>query len=141
MTKQEEIARFLDAHCALPRMVLPYNVHGYPRHRAAGYGHPYHQQRPTVEDLAEELLAEPEFLALRLGSLLGTPQGHVIAEGVKLVTPPFYEADVELLVAGLTYAAELQAKGNQRAGLVALGVVGVFTALLFGFGRGGAQAA
>ena len=139
MTKQEEIARFLDTHCSLPRVVSPLHLAGLPRH--AGRWHQVAPVRPSVEELAEQLLAKPEFLALRLGGFLGTPEGRVIAEGVELVSPPFYAADAKLLVDGLTYAAELQAQGNRRAGLVALGTVGVVGALLFGFGRGGAQAA
>lgn len=136
MTKQEEIAQFLDAYCTLPRMQFPHLVQGYPRHRGFGNTYGYQQQRPTVEALVEEFLAMPEFLALRLGTFLGTPEGRVIAEGVKLVTPPFYEPDVELLITGLTYAAELQAKHDRKAGLVALGTVGIFGALIFGLGRG-----
>ena len=141
MTKQEEIAQFLDAHCTLPRVSHPFVPSGYPRYAGRWDGFGPLGPRPTVEQLAQALLAKPEFLALRLGGFLGTPEGRVIAEGVELVSPPFYATDAKLLVDGLTYAAELQARGNRNAGLVALGAVGVVGALIFGMGRGGAQAA
>lgn len=140
MTKQEEIAQFLETYCDLPRVANTFIPPGYPRHSGRWHQRTPIEQRPSVEELAEQLLATPEFLALRLGGFLGTQEGRVIAEGVELVTPPFYAADVKLLVDGLTYAAELQSRGNRNAGLFALGTVGV-VALLFGMGRGGAQAA
>jgi hypothetical protein len=140
MTKQEEIAQFLDTHCDLPRVTNSFIPPGYPRHMGLWHRVPL-AARPSVEELAQQLLAKPEFVALRLGGFLGTPEWRVIAEGVELVSPPFYAADAKLLVDGLTYAAQLQAQGNRRAGLVAIGTVGVFGALLFGLGRGGAQAA
>jgi len=141
MTKQEAIAQFLNNHCTLLRMSFPYSMQSYPRNRGLVYGYPHQPQGATIESLAEEFLAMPEFLALRLGGFLGTPQGHVIAEGVRLVTPPFYEPDVELLIGGLTYAAELQAKGDQKAGLVALGVIGGVALLAAGLGPRSAKAA
>ncbi len=64
--------------------------------------------RPSVDQLARELLGIGEFRALQLGTWLSTTEGQVVAEAVEMVTPPFYSEDVELLVAALQRAAQLQ---------------------------------
>ena len=119
MSKQEKLAAFIDAQIAFPRMTGPY------RHAAA---YPYGflaQQRPTAEQLAEELLGFTEFRALQLGTWLGTTDGQVIAEAVEMLTPPLYRQDAQLLVAALNHAAELQWREAQKiAGRVALGAIG-----------------
>ena len=129
MSKQEKLTAFIDAQIAFPRMTGPY------RHAAA---YPYGflaQQRPTAEQLAEELLGFTEFRALQLGTWLGTTDGQVIAEAVEMLTPPLYRPDAELLVAALNYAAELQwREGQKTAGRVALGAIGA--AVLVGVASG-----
>jgi len=129
VTKQEKLAAFLDAQIAFPRMTgLYWHASPYPyRHLA--------QQRPTAEQLAEELLGFAEIRALQLGTWLGTTDGQVIAEAVEMLTPPLYREDAELLVAALNYAAELQWREGQKiAGRVALGAIGA--ALLVGVAIG-----
>lgn len=61
-----------------------------------------------------------EFRALQLGTWLSTPDGRLLVEAVELVTPPFYRADVELLVEALQIAAKEQQ--NQVRKDLALGV-------------------
>jgi hypothetical protein len=116
MIKREEIAALLDRRVAWTRMPGPSWL--YPeRYRW--------EARPTVEQLAQELLHDAEFRALRLGTWLGTVDGEVITEAVEMVTPPFYRQDVELLVEALQLAAALQAsEGQEKAGKLALSAIG-----------------
>src|SRR5438105_4040675 len=123
MTRQEEIARFLDTHCPLPRMAWPHSLQSYPRNRGLVYWPSHSPSGCTVESLGDHFLAIPEFEALRLGGFFNTVEGHVIAEAIELVTPPFYRQDVQLLIDALTYAADQQQQGNQRAGLIAVGAI------------------
>ena len=71
------------------------------------------QPRPTPEEIAEELLTNLTFRALRLGTWLGTPDGEMLVTAVELADPAFYTPDVALLVDGLKLAASIQrAKGS-----------------------------
>jgi hypothetical protein len=120
MTKQEQIADFLNKWIAFPRVASRY----------AGWDGlqpwPSYYGRPTAEQVAGELLGIVEFQALELGSWLGTTDGRVITEAVEMVMPPFFRADVALLVEALKLAASLQQqKGQQVAGAVALGALAV----------------
>jgi hypothetical protein len=88
--------------------------------------------RPSAEELAQDLLGSAEFTALGIGTWFGTPQGRFFADAVEAVSPPFYREDEELLVDGLTLAARLHAEGKQKAaGFVAIGAV-VVAAIFFG---------
>jgi len=146
MTRQEQIAAFLDRHITLPRAPIPYGPWGVAYPWAQSCRYPYVlTPRPTVEQAAHELLGLAEFRALQLGTWLGTTDGKVIAEAVETVTPPFYRQDVELLVAALQHAVALQQQeGQQAAGryaLGALGVAGVVALAIAASGSGSGQAA
>lgn len=128
MTKQEQIATFLNQHINLPRVTSPYWAH---------QRHYLMQPRPSAEQVAQELLQIAEFRALRLGTWLGTVDGQVITEAVEMVVPPFYRQDIELLVAALQLAAQLQqTEGHNKAGKLALGAIGI--AALIGIAGSGA---
>jgi hypothetical protein len=135
MTKQEQIARFLDQYVTLPRATS--------RFASAGeewLGQPYlvARTRPTQQQVAHELLAIPEFRALQLGTWLSTTNGEVIAEAVELVSPPFYRGDIELLVAALKLAAAVQqSEGQSKAGMLALAAVVIAALIAFGLGGAG----
>jgi hypothetical protein len=117
MTRQEQIAVFLDRHITLPRAVSPYGE----AYMYADIAWP----RPSVEQVADELLAIGEFRALQLGTWLGTTDGQVIAQAVEMVSPPFYRQDVELLVAALQHSAKIQnQEGKDAAGKFALKAIG-----------------
>lgn len=119
MDLQQRIAQILDAHITWERDTSG----GYPYPWEVGYGSAP-QSRPSAEELGRELLGIAEFEALHLGTWLGTTDGKVFTEAVELVTPPFYRQDVELLVAALRYATELQHQRGQRvAGGLALAAV------------------
>jgi hypothetical protein len=82
---------------------------------------PWYARRPTPEELAEELLQDAEFRSLQLGTVLGTPEVHLVAHAVEAASPPFYRSDEQLLVEALTLAAKMQ--NRQAAGRLALGAV------------------
>jgi hypothetical protein len=134
MTTQEKVAEFLGRRMEWSRMAAPSWM----------LGDRYHwEPRPTPELLANALLHDAEFRALRLGTWLGTVDGQVLAEAVEMVTPPFYRQDVELLVEALKLAAALQqTEGQDRAGKFALGAIGVAAMIALGIAAsGGGKAA
>jgi hypothetical protein len=95
----------------------------------------------TVDQYSEVLLADAEFRSIQLGSFLGTPDGEIIGGAVGMLIPPIYKPEFDLLVDGLTYAAQLQAReGRQAAGKIALVVVSGGL-LLFGLAKAENKAA
>ncbi|MGO9197985.1 MAG: hypothetical protein ACLQK4_12770 [Acidimicrobiales bacterium] len=118
--KQQRLTAFLNRHITFPR-----RWGGVP-----SYGRSLPAQRPSKQELAQQLLASAEYRALGLGTWLGTPEGEFFTEAVEAVSPPFYRQDEELLVDGLTLAANMQSQNQRAAGALALGVI-VLAALLF----------
>lgn len=134
MTKQQQIAQFLDRRVSWPRMLGPQPWLPYPYTVPA--------PRPTVDELARELLSDSEYRALQLGTWLNTTNGQIISEAVEMVLPPFYRQDAELLVEALQLAAKLQAQeGQDKAGKIALGALGFAALLSFGIAASSGQAA
>ena len=137
-TKQQQIAEFLDTHIVWPR-AHAFGLWDAERPWAGPIYNPVPASRPSVDELATELLGIAEFRALQLGTWLSTTDGQVIAEAVEMVTPPFYSEDVELLVAALRRAAQLQqVEGQQAAGknaLIAIGVAALVALFIFGAGE------
>lgn len=135
MNKQEQIAEFLDAHIAWPRVV--YGFERWDAEPPCGWPvyNPALAVRPSVDELARELLGITEFRALQLGTWLSTTDGQVVAEAVEMVTPPFYSEDVELLVAALQRAAQLQQVEGQRAArrnvMIAIGATAIVAPFVF----------
>lgn len=87
----------------------------------ASYGHPGYwvnvRLNPgwtaeTVNALADTFLADPDFM--RLGTWLGTPEGHVIAATVEHSLPYPYRQYAQLFSLALTRAAEMQAAHEQE---------------------------
>lgn len=122
-TKQEQIARFLMERCSFPRC----------RYWLGQWQEwpPIAEERPTPEELAEELLSFSEFRALQLGTWLRTTDGEIISAALEMVAPPFYRQDIELLFAALRLAASIQQSEGQDkavwvglAGLVAAAGIG-----------------
>jgi len=135
--RMRRIAEFVDQRITLPRQTGPY-FSGF-----GGYGwNPYYGiQRPSVEELASELIHDAEFRSLQLGHWLGTTEGEVIATAVETVTPPFFRQDVELLVEGLKLAAQMQQReGEVFAGRVALGTLVVAGIFALAYKEGGSIA-
>ena len=111
--KRNELVAFLQRRSDLvPQLNQPYWLHQY--------------NLLTPEQYAQVLLGDAEFRGLQLGTWLGTTDGEVISQAVEQIIPPFYRPEYDLMVKGLTLAASLQAQeGQQVAGKVALGVIGV----------------
>ena len=81
---------------------------------------------PKHETLAKELVADAEFRSLLLGTWLGTTDGELISEAVGMVIPPWSKPQYDFVVGGLRLAAQMQQQeGQQKAGQIALGFVGV----------------
>lgn len=140
MTKQEEIAAFVERNVTWPRGRFFFREELFPWEQIHyQYSGDPQQIRPKVETVATEFLRNAEFRALRLGTWLGTAQGEVISQGVEMVSPPFYRQDIELLVDALQLAAKMQNK--KIAGLVAFGAIGSVAALALIAGSGSDQAA
>lgn len=139
MTKQEQIAEFLDTHIDWPRVAHGFGLWDAEFPWGGPIYNPAPAPRPSVDELARKLLGIAEFRALQLGTWLSTTDGQVIAEAVEMVTPPFYSEDVELLVAALQRAAQLQqVEGQQAAGrnaLVAIGVAALLALFVFAIGE------
>lgn len=139
MTKQEQIAEFLNTHIVWPRIAYGFGLWDAELPWGDPICNPARGPRPSVDELARELLGIAEFRALQLGTWFSTTDGQVIAEAVEMVTPPFYSEDVELLVAALQRAAQLQqVEGQQAAGrnaLVAIGVAALVALFVFAIGE------
>lgn len=108
MSKQEQIARFLDEHVSgLPRCHGPFRY-------TLSQGSIWDTRRSTAEEIAYDLLEIAAFRSLQLGTWLGTTEGQVLVQAVEMVVPMFYVEDVELLVEALRIAAELQQRQSRR---------------------------
>jgi hypothetical protein len=116
--RHEEIARFVQRSQALRPLFLRLDL-----------APPFREPYPAADQVAEELLAESEFKALRLATLLRSPDGELIADAVELILPPVYRSEFELAVEAMQLAADMQYEegASQRlAGGFALLVGGVF---------------
>ena len=82
--------------------------------------------------LAEALLQDAEFRALRLGTWLGTPEGEILSRAVMKAIPSVTQPEFQLVVSALKLAAEMQrTQGQERAGLFALSAVLVGATLAY----------
>jgi hypothetical protein len=77
--------------------------------------------------VAQWLLADAEFRALKLGNWLKTPDGEFFEEAVSMLLPTPYAQDAELLMEALKLAVGLQqAEARAKiAGAIALGGVAI----------------
>lgn len=118
MSEAHEIAAFLRSFLARRQAAL--SVYSWHLVVRPNFTYPL----PTSEDLMREILADPEFAALRLADWLNSPDGEVIASAVAMVIPAPYSAEYRLAVDALTLVArEQQRLGRQKAAALALGVV------------------
>jgi hypothetical protein len=109
-----QIARYIAEH----PVFAPYAPRpGYP----GGIWYPGNRPAETAAELAEAMVEDVGFRALQLGGLLSTPDGELIAEGVRLALPNTDRVVFDLGVEALTLAAEQQATISTRR--VGLGVL------------------
>ena len=85
----------------------------------------------SPEKVAEALLADAAFRALKLGTWLSTPPGDVLTAAVAALWPPLHPADADLLVKALAMAARRQHEEAQQK-LVAGLLGGAAVALVIG---------
>jgi hypothetical protein len=83
---------------------------------------PTPHQQPQIEELKSFFFNDVEFQALKLGTLLTTPDGQLIAAAVEAALPPFYAEDINLIVDALTIAARAQTRSARVAALVSWAV-------------------
>lgn len=91
----------------------------------------------TPKQIADLLIKDAEFKALKIGTFLNTPDGRVLAAAVERLTPPPYREDVTLLVEALQLAAKAQQQEAREAfvkGLLVVAGVSVVAAALGGNG-------
>jgi len=90
-----------------------------------------HEERPTVDQLAQAFLDDAEFLSLQLAGLVSTPTGEFFVLALEQVSPPFLRPDERLIVDALGLAVRMQQRGNRYAGAVALAAVVGFVYLVW----------
>lgn len=102
----DQIPAYLESHPWFAPHVLA------ARHR---YGWPLAARTslPSAEGLADELLADAGFRALKLGTWLGAPDGQLISDAVSGVIPPEYQPVFSLTVDPLRLAAQRQTREEQ----------------------------
>ena len=89
----------------LTRFTADWPRYGVPRY--------YPAQQPvsdtrSAQEIAEELFADAEFKALKLGTFLNTPDGQLLAAAAEAITPLPYRQDLALLIDALQLAAKMQ---------------------------------
>lgn len=119
--RHQEIARFIQRSRALrPLTVSPYTVPP-----------PWREPYPDAQRLAELLLDEANFQALRLATWLSSPDGQLIGEAVALVISPALQPDFNLAVEALQLAAQMQYEQGELRRLA--GVFAVIVVAAFGY--------
>lgn len=78
----------------------------WPKYGRAWYIQPTIASVYTAEQIADTLLADAAFRALRLGTWLSTPPGELVGAAVTALAPPPYQEDVDLLIEALQLAAQ-----------------------------------
>jgi hypothetical protein len=100
--KTGQIAEYLAGYAAfsshVPRPGYPRGIHYFPSA----------PPMPSAERLAQDMVEDVGFQALRLGGFLRTPDGEVISRGVALALPNADRSIFNLAVEALTLAAEKQ---------------------------------
>ncbi len=92
-TPQQQITAYLEKFTAQ-----------WPRYGFAWYGQQTMASVYTAGQIADALLADAEFRALRLGTWLNTPSGELLTAAVTALTPPPFNQDIELLAEALQFA-------------------------------------
>jgi hypothetical protein len=83
----------------------------------------------TAAEVAQWLLADAEFKALRLGNWLSTPDGKLVMTAIGMLAPAPYAQDVELLAEALQLAAKQQQTEARAKIIGALALGGVALAI------------
>ena len=135
MTDLQPIARFLDRYAARWQWGLPLDAYNDAYAEGISYDlGAWPAPRPTVQELAGEMLSDVEFDALELGDWTRTPAGELTIRLARYLVTPTEYSDLELLVAALQHAADAKRANHRREEHVFLAVAGIaavaFLALL-----------
>jgi hypothetical protein len=133
------IDRILEAPAGTPQQRITAYLEKFtgqwPRHGQAAPGQRAMASVYEAGQVADALLADSEFRALRLGTWLSIPPGEVLAAAVTALTPPPLDQDAELLTEALLLAAQRQqAEAQQKIAIGLLG--GAALAIALGSSRG-----
>jgi len=100
--------------------------------RQSWYRQPTMASAYTAAQVAQALLRDAQFRALRLGTWLSTPDGKLLAAAVEALLPPPYREDAALLVDALQLAAQQQHEEARQK--VFAGIIGVAAAAAIAYG-------
>ena len=100
-----------------------------------GYPHATVASQHTASEVAQWLLADAGFKALRLGNWLSTPDGTLVMAAIEMLAPAPYTQDIELLAEALQLAARQQ-QADARAKIAAAIALGGVAALAIGSAGG-----
>jgi len=107
----------------------------WPRYGRAWYGQRIMASAYTAEQIANALLGDPGFRALKLGTWLSTPSPELVTEAVAALASPLYKQDTELLVQALQLATQKQQEEARQK--IAFGLLGgAALAIALGSSRG-----
>jgi hypothetical protein len=115
----EYLATFIQAW---PQPPQPWD-YSYPMHAA-----PIASQH-TADDVAEWLLADAEFRALKLGNWLSTPDGELVMTAIGMLAPAPYAQDAQLLAEALQLAARRQQDDARKKIFAAIAIGGAVVAI------------
>jgi hypothetical protein len=118
MPTQDQLADFIRRRISVGRVRPDADYFYVARYRMPFQAAPL----PAFERVAAELVRDPEFRTLQLGTFLNTPSGEFVEEAVALAVPRGFVPEFALLVEALKLAAKLQ-QGEAR-GTVILSAVG-----------------
>jgi hypothetical protein len=121
VTPQDRITAYLETF-----------IQQWPRYGHGWYVQPAMASAYTAAQIADALLSDAEFRALKLGTWLNTPSGELVAAAVTALSPPPYREDVELLIEALQLAAQRQ-QAEARQKLLAGGAI--LAAIIYGASR------
>jgi hypothetical protein len=108
----------------------------WPRHQTWGWdATPTMASTYNATQIAEFLLADAEFRALKLGTWLSTPDGEILAAAVTALAPPPYNEDAKLLIEALQLAARQQQNEARKTILAGVAVGGVLALAIGSSGK------
>lgn len=105
MATQADLADFISRRISVGRVQPGTNNYLYFSRWAPPY---YGPALPTIQQIADDLVADAEFKGLQLGGFLNTPTGEFLEQAVEMIVPKAFSLEFELIVAGLKLAADRQ---------------------------------
>lgn len=105
MATHADIADFIGRRITVGRVQPGMSNYFY----ITGWAPPYYGPTlPTIEQIANDLIVDAEFMGLELGGFLNTPNGEFIEQAVEMIVPRALSPEYELIAAGLKLAADRQ---------------------------------